>query len=59
MQIFFLITITIVDLLTWSGGTSRELPANYIEGADGVGNDNIPTARATPWKGVLTIICFV
>ena len=33
-------------------GTSRTLPANYIEGADGVGNDNIPTAAATP-GGVL------
>ncbi len=48
----FLITITIGPVNMECAGTSRELPANYIEGADGVGNDNIPTAAATP-GGVL------
>jgi len=29
-------------------GSSKNLGANYVEGADGVGNDNIPTAASTP-----------
>ena len=28
--------------------SSKGLGANYVEGADGVGNDNIPTAASTP-----------
>ena len=48
----FLITITIGPVNMTCAGTSKTLPANYIEGADGVGNDNIPTAAATP-GGVL------
>ena len=28
--------------------SSKNLGANYVEGADGVGNDNIPTAASTP-----------
>ena len=29
-------------------GSSRDLAENYVEGGDGVGNDNIPTAAASP-----------
>ena len=42
-----LFTITIGPVTMSCASSSQTLAANYVEGADGVGNDNIPTSAAT------------
>jgi len=46
-QTYVALFVSVGPVSMLCAGASEFIPSNYVEGADGVGNDNIPTSAAT------------